>query len=90
MINLGSHWANAKHFAGKAWVTTNKVLSAADRYADIALRLTDTGVFGQRAMHAGREAMDRYAGARGQIDAYRNTAARMHDRVKSAVPEIGL
>jgi len=90
MINLGSHWTKAKHFAGKAWVTTNKVLSAADRYADIALRLADTGVFGSRAMQAGRDAMDRYAEARGQIDSYRNQAVRMHDKVRSAVPEIGL
>ena len=90
MLNLGHAWTRVKHTAGRAWTTGNKVLAAADRYADLAARVLDTGVLGQRAMHVGREAMQHYAQGRAAIDTYRNSATRMHQHVKRAVPEMRL
>ena len=90
MINLGTSWYNVKHHAARAWSTTNKILSAADRYADIAHRVLNTGILGQQAIQMGGQALGGYSKARHTLEDYRSQGERMYGKIKKDVPELGL
>ena len=90
MTNVGTSWHNVKHHAARAWSTTNKILSAADRYADIAHRVLNTGLLGQQAARLGRQTLGGYSQARHTLEDYRTQGERMYGKVKMEVPEFGL
>ena len=90
MINLGTTWHNVKHHVSRAWSTSGKILSAADRYADIAHRVLNTGLLGQEAMRMGGQALGGYSRARDTIEDYRDQGERMYGKVRREVPELGL
>ena len=90
MINLGSSWHNVKHHVSRAWSTTGNILSAADRYADIAHRVLNTGILGQQAIQMGGQALGGYSKARNTLEDYRTQGERMYGKVKMEVPEFGL
>ena len=90
MLNLGTTWHNVKHHVSQAWATSGKILSVADRYADIASRVLNTGVLGQQAIRVGGQALGGYSQARKSLDDYRGMGEKMYGKVRREVPELGL
>lgn len=86
MLNLGTSWHNVKNHVARAWTTSHKILSVADRYADIAHRVLNTGVLGQQA--TAHRALSHYGDARTKINDYRDKGLRMYNKVKNDVPEL--
>ena len=94
MLNLHSHWKNAKRIIGDGWNSGVKILGQIDRGMNVGRRLVGALSPAIQAMGGNMKALEagfgQYDQTRGQVVSGINNVQTMHSRLKRAVPEIDL
>jgi hypothetical protein len=94
MLNLHSHWKNAKRIIGDGWHSGVKILGQIDRGMNVGRRLAGALSPAIQAMGGNMKALEagfgQYDQTRGQVVSGINNVQTMHSRLKRAVPEIDL
>jgi len=94
MLNLHSHWKNAKRIIGDGWHGTVGFLKNVDRGMNVGRRLVGALSPAIQAMGGNMKALEagfgQYDQTRGQVVSGINNVQTMHSRLKRAVPEIDL
>ena len=94
MLNLHSHWKNAKRIIGDGWHSGVKILGQIDRGMNVGRRLVGALSPAIQAMGGNMKALEagfgQYGQTRGQVVSGINNVQTMHSRLKRAVPEIDL
>ena len=95
MLNLHSHWKNAKRIIGDGWHGTVGFLKNVDRGMNVGRRLVSAlspaiNAIGGSHMKALEAGFTQYDQSRNQVVSGINQVQTMHSRLKRAVPEIDL
>ena len=94
MLNLHSHWRNAKKIIGDGWHAGLEIARQIDRGMNVGRRLVGALSPAIQAMGGNMQALEdgfgKYDQTRGQVVQGINNVQTMHSRLKRAVPEIDL
>ena len=95
MLNLHSHWRNAKRIIGDGWHSGVKILGQIDRGMSVGRRLVGAlspaiNAMGGGHMKALEAGFTQYDQSRNQVVQGINNVQTMHSRLKSLLPEIDL
>ena len=94
MLNLHSHWKNAKRIIGDGWHSGVKILGQIDRGMNVGRRLVGALSPAIQAMGGNMKALEsgfsQYDQTRGQVVSGINNVQTLHRRIQKAAPEIDL
>ena len=94
MLNLHSHWKNAKRIIGDGWHSGVKILGQIDRGMNVGRRLVGALSPAIQAMGGNMKALEsgfsQYDSTRGQVVSGINNVQTLHRRIQKASPEIDL
>jgi len=94
MLNLHSHWKNAKRIIGDGWHSGVKILGQIDRGMNVGRRLVGALSPAIQAMGGNMKALEsgfsQYDSTRGQVVSGINNVQTLHRRIQKAAPEIDL
>ena len=94
MLNLHSHFQNAKRIIGDGWHSGVKILGQIDRGMNVGRRLVGALSPAIQAMGGNMKALEsgfsQYDSTRGQVVSGINNVQTLHRRIQKAAPEIDL